>query len=263
MRALSKYIFLFLFAVASCIPAIAQEADTTAYEADTVAEGVTEASLPSTSTYEAPVDYNTQEPSDDQWKKVTTDKDFYYRDEVEYVKPEPQKDHEPSGLLLAIARFFAFFATTAGHVILFIMLALFIGFIVYRIISGEGKGLFSRDSKKLVEEAPDEISEEDLLTNNWETRLQQAIQQNNQRLIIRYSYMLVLQLLQHRNMISYRQDKTNIEYFRELPEGDSQQAFRLVMRQYEYTWYGNYLPDAGAFDAYMETFKTLKAKLSR
>lgn len=211
-----------------------------------------------------PVVYNSQQPTGAQWHKIVNDKDFWYKDKTEYTPKPPRKAPEKADLswLEWIVGFFRFFTTVLGKIILLTLLVAIVGYVLYRIISGEGNGLFGKNSKKLAEPDEAHVSEEDLLTNNWENQLQKALDSGDQRLAIRYSYMLVLQMLQHRNLISYRQDKTNIEYYRELADGETKNTFRQMMRQYEYTWYGNYLPSAPAFDEYFGVFKYLKNKLN-
>lgn len=252
MHLFRKYLLLFMLSACCCIPAIAQDTDTTVYEQTQPGEEHAGYSRPN----------NTARPTDAEWEQLTTGKAFDYKDKVEFT-PEEKKPTEVPGWLKVIANILRFFTTTAGHVILWSLLLLIVGYIIYRIVSGEGKRLFTKSDKSRNTDHETIVAEENLLTDNWEVKLQTALDSNDHRLAIRYSYMLVLQLLQHRNLIRYRQDKTNIEYYRELTDPETRQAFRQIMRQYEYAWYGNYLPPQPAFDAYVQTFNALKNKLGR
>jgi hypothetical protein len=69
-------------------------------------------------------------------------------------------------------------------------------------------------------------------------------------------------LLQERSLIVYRPDKTNIQYYRELTDSPFRQPFRDLSRQYEYAWYGNYLPSKAVLDYYMQQFNSIKKSLS-
>ncbi len=86
------------------------------------------------------------------------------------------------------------------------------------------------------------------------------MQANEARLAIRYSYMLLLQLLQQKGQIQYRPDKTNYEYYHELNE-TYKKDFRILTRQYEYAWYGNFEVAEDSYRRYMDTFNHLKKTL--
>lgn len=255
MHSFSKYLLIFILSVCCCVPAIAQGPDTAVYQQQQPdnPDGIEGNTLP----------YNTNHPSDATWDQLTTGKDFDYKDKVEFAPPPEKNSAEVPGWLKMVASILRFFTTTAGHVLLWSLLILIVGYIIYRIVSGEGKRLFSRSDKNRNTDTGTASADDYLLTDNWETKLQQALDNNDHRLAIRNSYMLILQLLQHQNQIRYRQDKTNMEYYRELTDPDTRQSFRQMMQQYEYTWYGNYLPAQQAFEAYLRTFNTLKNKLSR
>lgn len=268
MRCLNKLFCLLLLLMAPCLLS-AQEVDTTVSSLDSfanVAEG------PATTTVEPeaaeteeekeiPIIYNSQQPTDAQWRSVTSDKDFSYKDQQEYEEEKETPPSKPSPFLLFIARVLQFFASTAGHIVLWGLLALIVGYILYRVLSGEGKRLFAKRSESMAEAPGAIVSEEDLLSGNWEHHLQKAIAGGDTRGAIRYSYLLLLQLLQHRDLIQYRQDKTNTEYYRELANTDFRQPFRDLSRQYEFTWYGNFLPSEAVFSTYMQTFNNIKSKI--
>lgn len=258
MPAVNKYFFLTAFLICCHTFSMAQEADTSDDTEPAIATEYT-GTVPA-----RPVVYNSQQPTGAQWNKIINDKDFWYKDKIEYTPQPPGKTPKQPDLrwLDRIVLFFRFFTTVLGHAILLGLLIAIVGYVLYRIVSGEGKGLFVKNSKKQITPDEEQVSEEDLLASNWESKLQKALHIGDKRLAVRYSYMLVLQLLQHRNLISYRHDKTNIEYYRELVDEDTKNAFRRMMRQYEYSWYGNYPPSQPSFDEYFGIFKHLKNKLN-
>ena len=75
--------------------------------------------------------------------------------------------------------------------------------------------------------------------------------------------MGVLHLLQDNNLIAYRDDKTNYDYYQELKATDYKQPFRNLSRVYEYTWYGNYSINDNTLQQYMGIFNGLKQQLQR
>ena len=270
-----KILSLFI-AVIICPDAVfAQDTPDTSY--NTTSEVVEEqssdenATTTTTPSYVEPVIPNTDQPTDKEWNDLVADKAFSYKDlqELPPKKREEEKKRQAEAgrkslkepwIIRILINFFEFLSSTTGLVIMGIIVAGVVVFIAYRLISGEGK-LFARDARQMKKN-DGEVNEEDLLGSNWETKFQEAIRTNDIRMAIRYSYMLVLQMLQTRELISYRQDKTNIEYLRELEQGELSTYFRQMMRQYEFTWYGNYLPTPAAFQNYIQTYDSLKIKLS-
>jgi hypothetical protein len=206
--------------------------------------------------------YNKAQPDAGQWQRATSDAAYdKYRNKREYERTiqRPAEDSLIERLLSAIIRFLL---SPFGRLLGWITAILIVGFIVYRLLAGSG--LFARRDKKA---APDEpptgiISEESLLEGNWDARLQEAKAAGNTRLVVRYSYMQILQSLQERGLISYRPDKTNTAYYRELTEG-LRQPFRSISRQYEYAWYGNMVPDGPGLETYLLTFEGLKKSITQ
>ena len=253
---------LSLFILCCAAPAIAQhdiadsawnsDADTAAYNED-----VEEAAAP-----ERVIVYNTARPAAAQWQQATSSEAYSYRDKREYIKKgEPPREEVP-GWIRFIEKFFRFLASSTGKLMLWIAFALIVGYIAYRVIAGRG-GLFGQRDRKQSgpAEDTDNVSEQGLLENDWEARLHAALGAGDQRLAIRYSYMHLLQAMQERGLIAYRPDKTNTGYYRELTES-MKQPFRAVSRQYEYAWYGNFLPDPAAMESYMQTYSGLKKSIT-
>jgi len=208
------------------------------------------------------VTYNKEAPTEARWQQVTADRAFGYKTEKEFTaKEQKPRDPEMPWLLKVIIKILQFFSSLAGKLILAALLIALIGYILYRIIAGEGR-FFARKNKTISnEEEPAQLSEEDLLHNNWEERLRAAISSGDQRMAIRYSYLRLLQLLQARDLIFYRQDKTNTAYYHELSGHAVRNSFRQITREYEYAWYGNFLPSPEAFEAYLQTFNGVKKEL--
>ena len=248
MRCRNKCVWIIGLLLLLCCSSLgAQEADTTVPEEEETTEA-------------AAVPYQTAEPLASHWDSLTRQPAFSYKDKKEYIV-KPQKPKEDPFIIRLLLGIIGFFASTLGHLMLWGSLLLIAGFLIYRLVRGEGKRLFGNKGESFAEEETTVIDEDDLEHSNWEERFTQALQSGDKRKAIRYSYMQLLQLLQHRDLIRYRQDKTNTAYYRELSGHEAAYPFRVLSRQYEYAWYGNYLPTQAAFDAYLQTFNTLKNKL--
>ena len=196
--------------------------------------------------------------SNEQWQQLSDEKDFAYRNEIENLRTKQRQ--------LPIERFFMkiieFFSSPAGKVIIWSLFFLLMGYAVYRIFISEKTMLWGKRAKKNPGQAENHI-DEDILDTDWEKLLQQATKSGEFRNAIRYSYMLLLQLLQTRELIQYRSDKTNYQYLADLTDTPYKQAFRHLSRQYEYAWYGNFPVARTAYEDYMQVFDDLKKQLGK
>jgi hypothetical protein len=62
-------------------------------------------------------------------------------------------------------------------------------------------------------------------------------------------------------LIQWQIDKTNSAYIYELKDVNQQKAFRLLTRQFEYVWYGNFAIDKDAFGSISNLFQDFKKQL--
>lgn len=71
--------------------------------------------------------------------------------------------------------------------------------------------------------------------------IQQAIQQKNYRLAVRYYYLNVLKQLENNALIIWEQQKTNEDYIKEISQKNIQHSFVNLTRLYDFVWYGNFV----------------------
>jgi hypothetical protein len=201
--------------------------------------------------------------TEQQWQQLTRDKAFGYRDKKEMS--EVKKEDASANILSdAMTALLVFFSSSTGKAIVWCGFFLLLGYALIKIFLGTKTGLF-RSTKKIAKEDADEepLEHEDLLQNNWERHLQKAIREGNMRMAIRYSYMLLLQMLQENHYIHYRSDKTNYDYYNEITHKPYKQPFRQLTREYEYTWYGDYPVSPENYKEYMDRFNQLKQQITR
>ena len=198
------------------------------------------------------------------WHNLTSDKALNYKNDIEALQ-KPPVPQDPGAFQKFLAKIIQFFSGNAGTVIVWTLVLGIIGYIVYRVFLSSDSFLFSKKAKKLKTDEPAIVDAEDISTTNWDALLRNAVDKQDLRLAVRYSYMWTLQLLQKKELISYRIDKTNFEYYREL-SGAKQHAelskvFRHLSRQYEHTWYGHYDLSGARYNEYIEMFNHLKKQL--
>lgn len=194
-----------------------------------------------------------------QWQNLKNEKPFDYKNDRELIKtPQPYK---PNALQKFFMSLFKFLGSKEGTTLIWLFVICVVGFVLYKLFISTDSFLFGKNKKQMSDGLADMMEEENIATTNWEALLQQATRSNDLRLAVRYSYMWLLQLLQQRELIQYRTDKTNYEYYIELAETHYKQSFKQLSRQYEYTWYGKYGLPADTYNEYISLFMNVKKQL--
>lgn len=193
----------------------------------------------------------------EQWQQLT--KDFGYKNEVEQ---QVKTDTKPNWLEQAIMKIINLVGATGFKIILWTIIGTIAVYIIYKLVLGSEHLLFGRRNKKQVNENGDELGELNG-ANDWDALLQKAVSNNDLPLAVRYSYMWLLQLLENKSLINYREDKTNFEYYRELENTAFKQPFRQISRKYEYVNYGKYQITPNEYNEYITLFNNVKKQLGR
>lgn len=76
----------------------------------------------------------------------------------------------------------------------------------------------------------------------------EALQQNNYRLALRYGYLMVIKSLSDGGKIKRTPDKTNTDYLHELTDTPFEPTFARLTYWYDYSWYGNMPLDAARYE---------------
>lgn len=104
--------------------------------------------------------------------------------------------------------------------------------------------------------------EEHIIKNeNIESLIEKAISENNYRLAIRYYYLLILQIMTDKEIITWQLQKTNEDYLTEIIESQHQNSFRKITRFYDYIWYGNFPLDGAQYHKIASSFDALKKSI--
>ncbi len=141
----------------------------------------------------------------------------------------------------------------AGICVLFLVYIIFkvIGIDVMQVISGRPK-----ETELAYSESLENINE-----INFDAEIEKALAQHNYRLAVRLLYLKCLKQLSDRHLVQWQIDKTNSAYLYELKDVNQQKAFRLLTRQFEYVWYGNFAIDKDAFGSISNLFQDFKKQL--
>lgn len=197
--------------------------------------------------------------TDQQWHELAKDPAFSYRDSLEHYKmPEPRKE---SAWGKAIVKFLEFFNKDVVQLLFWGLIAAVAIYIIYKLFLANDHVFFSRKKKDVG--AGGAEADTDIAADNWEALWQRAVSNNDLHQAVRYSYMWLLHMLQEAQLIRYREDKTNFDYYKELRETPYKQSFKQLSRQYEYVIYGNYTMSPAAYKQYIELFNQVKRQLGK
>ncbi len=196
--------------------------------------------------------------SADEWRRLTTDKAYDYKNEVE-KQMDPQ-NNEPNAFIKALQRFFAFMAMGVGRFLLWVFVFGLLAYVIYRLVTDSENYFWGRKRKEIKTTAPP-VNYDDIASTNWQELMEKAIAAQDFRQAVRFGYMLLLQSLEQSQFIKYRQDKTNYEYSRELESTPFKKGFRSLSRQYEYIFYGNYTINETECNTYVSQIKTINQQL--
>ena len=105
-------------------------------------------------------------------------------------------------------------------------------------------------------------NDEELIKNqNISELVQQAIQEKNYRLAVRFYYLLILQKLTDKELIVWQQEKTNEDFIREVAHLKIASDFTETTRLYDFVWYGNFEINEAEFLKAEPLFHTLIKKI--
>lgn len=183
-------------------------------------------------------------------RKMKEDDDFWYAN-ANIPKEEP-KTEKP----LTMRPWFQ-------TILWVIIIAGFAAFLIWY-LAGNNVGLFKK--KRTIIEEPsveEELSTEDLFAINYQREIDKAVGQGNYRLAVRLMFLRVLKNLAEKNIIDYRQGKTNFDYLLQLqPTGYYPDFFRIT-RNYEYSWYGQFEVGEEKFALIKKEFDQFEKRLYR
>jgi len=194
-----------------------------------------------------------------QWQQLTQDKALGYKNDIEAV--QPPKQYDPGMFQKILAALFNFLGSGVGALLLWIIVGCVVLYVLYKLFLSSDSFIFSKSNRVLAEQDNAQQDDEDLASTNWELLFQQAVSNNDMRMAVRYSYKRLLQILQQKDLIQYRNDKTNYEYYNELNETDYKRPFRQLSRQYEYAWYGHFALTPHDYNEYLTLFHHVSKQL--
>lgn len=194
-----------------------------------------------------------QEISKETIEGYVEDIDFDKKKEIlvpkSFKRKEP-KTREPKDPSPSITEGFGKMVEMIGY----LFLALGVIFIIYRLSKD-----FSIEKKNKIKIDLDNI--EDIQEVDLETLLKDALQQENYRLALRLEFLQVLKEMSIKDLINWKNYKTNRIYLQETKNSSWQPSFQYLVRLFEHFWYGKNHLSKAQYEAYQAHFISLKNEL--
>lgn len=128
-------------------------------------------------------------------------------------------------------------------------------FVIYQIVIG--RNIFSRNRKIENQQQPEEGKAYPL---HLQSQIEEAIQQKEFRLATRLLFLDALQQMAGNGWLHLMQEKTNYQYLNEIQDTGIKEAFATCLMHYEYTWYGEFVPNEQQFHSIHQSFVALREK---
>lgn len=143
--------------------------------------------------------------------------------------------------------------------ILFAMVLLGLGYLIYRIVVSNllvSNKSIERSDIELLGDIEDNLQESDL-----EKALRLALANKDYRLAIRIYYLSVIKELNTKQWITWKRDKTNYEYIREMGARKLTPLFMQLTLVFERAWYGDKEVTEEDYNSVSVTFTQFIAQL--
>lgn len=127
-------------------------------------------------------------------------------------------------------------------------------------LADSNTGLF-RKKNKIEKTTAEEVEMEDIFTINYQKEIDKAAAQGNHRLAVRLMFLRLLKNMSEKNIINYKQDRTNFDYLLELHSTNYYKNFFRITRNYEYTWYGHFEVNEDAYKIIRNDFDQFERTL--
>lgn len=189
--------------------------------------------------------------------ELSKDNDFWYANaDIKKEKPKKEEqDYNDIDYTPLMQR------TWVQTLLWIIIVAGFIGALIFY-LADSNVGLFRKRIVPLTagNEEAGEIPE-DIFAINYQKEIDKAVAAGNYRLAVRIMYLRLLRKLSDRQLIQYKQDKTNLDYLMELSSKTWYPVFFRLTRHFEYSWYGHFEVEAEAYHLMAKEFNEFEKQL--
>ena len=162
--------------------------------------------------------------------------DFNSRKAFDYDRKIPPPDNLLADILSSIGRAISWlFDKAIGFAVLGGLLFLLIWYILKNVSLKKS----TRNKTDSMEYGITIHSTDQLINEDYDLLISNALKEGNFRLAIRFSFLKALRYLHLAGKIEWHKEKTNHDYFHEVSKED-RKLFGRILYYYEYVWYGEF-----------------------
>lgn len=143
---------------------------------------------------------------------------------------------------------------------IYVLLFLFAIYLLIKVFTNESfNSIFTKKAKNL---STVNLSEEHIETIDLYSLLDAALTDQDYRLAIRYQFLITLQQLSKKDLITWNFEKTNSDYLSEIKIKSIQQGFNKVVYLYDYIWYGEQTINDINYKKYSKDFESINKQIN-
>ena len=188
-------------------------------------------------------------------KKMKADDQFWYVDYA-FDKKEKKKPENKESSVPLVER--DWFQTLLWMIIIGSFVAVIILY-----LSSSNIGLFRKASRVAAGSEEAYVETDNIFEINYQTEIDKAVANKNYRLAVRLLFLRVLKNLADKNIIHYKQDRTNFDYLLQLNSTKYYNDFFRLTRFYEYSWYGQFEIEPEKFPGIKNDFENFDRNLKQ
>ena len=128
--------------------------------------------------------------------------------------------------------------------------------IIFLFLKGNVRALFYGKSASVSSDFLESF--EDIQEINFDKRIAEEVNRRDFRKAVRLYFLKIIKELNQQNLISWKLDKTNSDYLKELHSSNYYNQFYELSRLYEYIWYGDFKLDEANFLIVIQKFNQFK-----
>lgn len=202
---------------------------------------------------------NVKNVADESIKKYTNDKEFLY-DRIPPPAESPWEAFKRWLNKLFTKYFSDKLPPVFWDILIWTIVAASIILILYRLFRHEIKSVFK--GKPASNQVAFIHKDENIHEMDFNQLITNAITKKDYKNAIRLSYLRLLKNLTDEDLITWKADKTNLDYIAELKLSKLQTPFKKTTVVFEHVWYGEFTINQNHFDETMLIFNDMYDKIT-
>lgn len=187
--------------------------------------------------------------------RMHSDKDFWYANSTFEKQKNQGKGNDNSSDKIPLTQ-----RTWFQTLLWLIIIGGFSAFVMIYLANSD-VNLFRKKQKRIADVTGEDEDTGDIFAINYQKEIDRAVSNNNYRVAVRLMFLRLLKTLSEKNIIQYKQGRTNFDYLLQLTPTSYYTDFFKLTRNYEYSWYGHFDVDAEKFNVIKNDFEKFEHRL--